>query len=303
MLIKYSPLSRIQAQAEVEALNSITLQLRRGEIPEISCSYDRVIHVGHSFGSVQSYWLSALYPNNTDGLILTGFSVGTPFLSYVAAGWNLHSARLNQPLRLGNASNEVVRELASQNGLGDDVIQGLQRILSAAGIDLSSQDVWNEVATTEVLDLISGYNQSVQSYDYPSGYMASSDLTSLQYAFLQPGNYDVGLALQGEKTKQPVTTGELLTIGCSPSSSSFAGPVLVITGEQDVPFCGGNCYGQVMGTNYSNIPEGVAVAFPSASAFASYIQPDTGHGLNFHYNATAGYQVVQDFLASNGLGV
>jgi pimeloyl-ACP methyl ester carboxylesterase len=287
----------------VEALNSITLQVRRGEIPEISCSYDKVIHVGHSFGSVQSYWLSALYPDNTDGLILTGFSLASQFLSYVVAGWNLHSARLNQPLRLGNASNELVRELASQNGMGGNVVQGLQRILSAAGIDLSSQEVWNGVATTEILDLINGYNKTVQSYDYPSGYLASSDLTALQYAFLQPGNYDVGLALQGEKTKQPVTTGEILTIGNAPSSSSFKGPVLVLTGEQDVPFCGGNCYGQVTGTNFSNIPEDVAMAFPSASAFTSYIQPNTGHGLNFHYNATAGYQVVQDFLASNGLGV
>jgi pimeloyl-ACP methyl ester carboxylesterase len=277
--------------------------VRRGEIPEISCSYDKVIHVGHSFGSVQSYWLSALYPDNTDGLILTGFSLASQFLSYVVAGWNLHSARLNQPLRLGNASNEVVRELASQNGMGDNVVQGLQRILSAAGIDLSSQEVWNEVATTEILDLINGYNKTVQSYDYPSGYLASSDLTALQYAFLQPGNYDVGLALQGEKTKQPVTTGEILTIGNAPSSSSFKGPVLVLTGEHDVPFCGGNCYGQVTGTNFSNIPEDVVMAFPSASAFTSYIQPNTGHGLNFHYNATAGYQVIQDFLASNGLGV
>jgi pimeloyl-ACP methyl ester carboxylesterase len=277
--------------------------VRRGEIPEISCSYDKVIHVGHSFGSVQSYWLSALYPDNTDGLILTGFSLASQFLSYVVAGWNLHSARLNQPLRLGNASNQVVRELASQNGMGDNVVQGLQRILSAAGIDLSSQEVWNEVATTEILDLINGYNKTVQSYDYPSGYLASSDLTALQYAFLQPGNYDVGLALQGEKTKQPVTTGEILTIGNAPLSSSFKGPVLVLTGEHDVPFCGGNCYGQVTGTNFSNIPEDVVMAFPSASAFTSYIQPNTGHGLNFHYNATAGYQVIQDFLASNGLGV
>jgi pimeloyl-ACP methyl ester carboxylesterase len=284
-------------------LNSVTLQLRRGEIPQISCKYEKVIHVGHSFGSVQSYWLSALYPENTDGVILTGFSVATQFLSYVVAGWNLHSARLNQPLRLGNASNEVVRTLARKNGLGDNVVQGLQRILMAIGIDLTSQDIWNEVATTEVLDLINGYNTTVQSYDYPSGYLASSDLTSLQYAFLQPGNYDVGIALQGEKTKQPVTTGELLTIGSSPLSSPFTGPVLVITGETDVPFCGGNCYGKIAGTNYNNIPEGVAMAFPSASVFKSVIQPNTGHGLNFHYNATAGYHVIQDFLTSNGLGV
>ncbi|KAI4703293.1 hypothetical protein J4E81_002171 [Alternaria sp. BMP 2799] len=295
------PFNEIQAQAEVEALNSVTTQLREGKIPEISCAYEKVIHVGHSFGSVQSYWLSALYPENTDGVILTGFSVAGQFLAYITAGWNLHSARLNQPLRFGNASNDVIEKIASEYDLSDNIVGSLQKILAAAGVDLTSDEVWNELATTEVLDLINGYNKTVTQYDYPSGYMAHSDLTALQYAFLQPGNYDVGLALVAEKTKQPVTTGELLTIGGSPSSSPFTGPVLVITGETDVPFCGGNCYGQLMGSNASNIPEGVAMAYPNASAFESYIQPNTGHGLNFHYNATAGYQVMQDFLASNGL--
>jgi hypothetical protein len=69
-----------------------------------------------------------------------------------------------------------------------------------------------------------------------------------------------------------------------------------------LPLGGGNCFAQLPGSNASSIPEGVAMAFPSASAFEAYIQPGTGHGLNFQYNATAGYKVVQDFLASNGLG-
>lgn len=295
------PFNEIQAQAEVEALNAVTTKLRKGEIEEIGAAYKKVIHVGHSFGSVQSYWLSALYPNNTDGVVLTGYSVASQFLAYVVAGWNLHSARLNQPLRLGNSSNEVVMKLADQYGLSKDIVPGLQKILAAAGIDITSQEVWDIVGSTEVLDLITGYNKTSMPLDYPSGYIVSSDLTTLQYAFLFPGNYDVGLAVQGEQTKQPVTTGELLTIGSAPMISPFTGPVLVITGEHDVPFCGGNCYGQVMGTNTSTIPEGVAMAYPSASAFEAYIQPNTGHGLNFHLNATAGYQVIQDFLASNDL--
>jgi pimeloyl-ACP methyl ester carboxylesterase len=296
------PFNEIQAQAEVEALNAVTTKLRNGDCPEIGTSYDTIIHVGHSFGSVQSYWLSALYPNNTDGVILTGFSVASQFLPYIVAGWNLHSARLNQPLRLGNASNEGVRKLAAQYNLDKDLVSSLQDVLEAAGVDLTSQEVWNEVATTEVLDLITGYNQSIYQYNYPSGYLVSSDLTALQYAFLYPGNYDIGIALAGETTKQPVTAGELLTIGSSPMSSPFSGPVLVITGEHDVPFCGGNCYGKVAGSDAPNIPAGVKAAFPKASKFEAYIQPGTGHGLNFQYNATAGYQVIQEFLKGSGLG-
>ena len=290
-------LHRIQAQAEVEALNEVTLMLRNGKIPEIGRSYKKVIHVGHSFGSVQSFWLSALYPNNTDGVILTGFAAASQFLPYVVAGWNLHSARLNQPLRLGNATGHGIR-----SKLAKGIIESIKVAIKVANVNLTLNDLWNEIATTEVLDLITGYNTTGVSYNYPSGYMASSDLTSLQYAFLYPGNYDVGLALEAEKTKQPLTIGELLTIGSAPSSSSFTGPVLVVTGENDVPFCGGNCYSGIKDTGYSNLPEGAKVAFPSASVFESYIQPNTGHGNNFHYNATAGYWVMQNFLARNGLG-
>lgn len=295
------PFNEIQAQAEVEALNEVTKKLRSGSISEIKTPYSKVIHVGHSFGSVQSYWLSALYPNNTDGVVLTGFSVASQFLAYFAAGNDLHSARLNQPFRLGNSSTEVVYKLATQYGLDMNIVSGLTKVLNGAGIDLTSQEVWDIVATTAVGDVITGYNGTAPPLNYPSGYFANADLNTLQYLFLWPGNFDVGLAVVGEQTKQPVTTGELLTIGSSPMSSPFTGPVLVVTGEHDVPFCGGNCYGQIMGQNLPDIPSGTKMAFPNASKFEAHIQPNTGHGLNLHYNATAGYQVIQNYLASSGL--
>lgn len=295
------PLNEIQAQAEVEALNAVTTKLRKGEIAHINRAYNKVIHVGHSFGSVQSFWLSAIYPNNTDGVILTGYSGAASFLPYIVAGWNLHSARLNQPLRFGNASNAGINKLSAKYSLDKNISIGLQKLLGKAGVDLSSEDLMGIVTSTELLDLITGYNTSVISYDYPCGYMTSSDLIALQYAFLYPGRFDVDFAIQGEQTKQPVTTGELLTIGSAPKSSPFTGPVFVITGEHDVPFCGGNCYGQVPGTNTSTIPQGVAMSYPAASKFDAYIQPSTGHGINFHFNATAAYEVIQTFLSSNGL--
>ena len=89
------PWNEIQAQAEVEALNAVTTKIRNGRIPQIKERYTKVVHVGHSFGSVESYWLSALYPNNTDGLVLTGYSSAASFLITTVAGWNLHQARRN----------------------------------------------------------------------------------------------------------------------------------------------------------------------------------------------------------------
>lgn len=282
-------------------MHEVTKKLRAGSIAEIRTAYHKVIHVGHSFGSVQSYWLSALYPDSTDGVILTGYSVASQFLAYFGAGSNFHSARLNQPFRLGNASNTQVRQLAIQYGVEKEFIAKLQGILASVGVAFGSQEVWDGVATTELGDLITGYNKTATPLDYPSGYFANSDLTALQYLFLWPGNYDVGIAVAGEQTKQPVTAGELLTIGGAPETSPFTGPVLVITGEHDIPFCGGSCFAKLPGSNLPNIPAGVAQAYPAASKFEAYIQPATGHGLNSHYNSTAGYQVIQNFLAGNGL--
>ncbi len=294
------PFNEIQAQAEVEALNAVTTKLRNGKIDGISTAYKKVVHVGHSFGSVQSYWLSALYPENTDAVVLTGYGPTGQFLPDFVAGANFHSARLNQPLRFGNASSSGVRALAGQYQMSADVIPALQSILEEVGVELSSQEVWDEVATTEILDLTNSYNATQTPLDYPSGYFTSADLTATTYLFVYPGTFDVGLAVVGEKTKQPVTVGELLTIGSAPMSSPFTGPVLVMTGEYDVPFCGGNCYAKVPEINATSIPAGTMAAFPKASAFETHIQPETGHGLAFAYNATAGFQVIQDFLAKNG---
>ncbi|KAF2681206.1 hypothetical protein K458DRAFT_372073 [Lentithecium fluviatile CBS 122367] len=295
------PINIVQAQAEIEALNAVTTGLRAGTIPGISSTFEKVVHVGHSFGSVQSYWFSALYPNNTDGLVLTGYSANGSFLPVTVAAWNLHSARLNQPLRFGNSSNVGISTAVGSSDSGDGLIRGVQSLLAGAGIELTDQEVWEEIATTEVGNLITGYNQTgLKPLNYPSGYLVPADLTATQYVFLNPGFFDVGLAVLSEQTKQPVTVGEILTIGNAPKTSSFTGPVLVFTGDKDQPFCGSDCMNT--GTDAESIPAETVTQFPRASVFEAYLQPNTGHGLTTHYNATAGYEVIQSWLAANGLG-
>jgi hypothetical protein len=48
----------------------------------------------------------------------------------------------------------------------------------------------------------------------------------------------------------------------------------------------------------------VSKSFPNvdASNFSSYIQPNTGHGINLHYNVTAAYDIINEFLNGKGLG-
>ncbi|KAH0397891.1 alpha/beta-hydrolase, partial [Aureobasidium melanogenum] len=294
------PLNIVQAPAEVSALYEITSMLRNGTFPQVSQKFGKVVHVGHSFGSLQSYLLTALYPGSSDGVALTGFSMNATWLAQTLADWNLHLARLNQPLRFGDQS--VSRTKTNTARLGQSVISILQSALSAVGIDLSSSDIWQEIATTEVGDIINGWNATVApvAQNLPTGYLTWSDLTSNIFAFLYPGYFDVGAAVYAESTKQPVTLGEVFTLGNgAPASSPLTGPALVLTGRQDTIYCGGDCL--ATGGAAASIPAGVGAAFPNASKFEAYIHPNTGHGINFHYNATGAYNVIQNFFASNGL--
>jgi hypothetical protein len=64
--------------------------------------------------------------------------------------------------------------------------------------------------------------------------------------------------------------------------------------EFDLIFCGGVCSGLVDGPA-NPAPK----VFPAATPLQIYVQPNTGHGMNLHKNATAWYGVVNEFLAAN----
>jgi len=66
--------------------------------------------------------------------------------------------------------------------------------------------------------------------------------------------------------------------------------------DSDLIFCGSDCHGVADGPDSPD-----AKVFPAAKPFEAYIQPNTGHGMNLHHNATGWYGVVQDFLGKNGL--
>lgn len=182
------------------------------------------------------------YPNYSDGIVLTGFSLNSTYSPIFLAGGNYQQARLNYA-----ASPKAFKQ--------------------------------------------SGQN-------YSPGYLTSGDIGNTQFLFFHSPNFDPKILAFAEMNKQPVTVGEFLTIASAPAESSFAGPVMMIAGANDVPFCGGDCL--ATGGSSASIPAAAEKAFPSAKSFDAFIQPDTGHGLNFHYNATAGYKQITDFLDRQG---
>ena len=202
-------------------------------------------------------------------------------MGYFAAGGAFIQANLNQPFRFGDVSASTVEMVLNMYSLTNLV----------AGVALSP------------------------GLDYPSGYLTNTDASSNQYLFFLPGYFDPMLLAYAEETKQPVTTGELLTIGSLPPVNAFAGPVLVIAGcklgldtskeysmltsfpANDLPFCGGNCLA-TGNSSVPSIPATVVKSFPKVPSnnFEAYIQPNTGHGINLHFNATGAYDVINSFL-------
>lgn len=61
--------------------------LRNGGILGIG-GFKKVVHVGHSYGSLETYTLSVRYPNISDAIILTGFSQSDDFIGEFALGGN-----------------------------------------------------------------------------------------------------------------------------------------------------------------------------------------------------------------------
>lgn len=275
------PRNEIQSFLEVQALAALTRQLRNGTTTGLNGNgYSKVVHIGHSFGSAQTYALVNLYPELSDAAILTGFSMNASFVGLFAAGNDFQQANLNQPFRLGNAS------------LGMQV----EEVLNYANASMN-KDVLRKFHLSDLFQ--QPIPTTSKPLNYPSGYVINRDVNALIYLFLFPKFFDLGIAYYGESGKQPVTPGELLTLGSLTMTNNYKGPVLVFTGDHDLPYCGGDCV--ATGTSSPSIPAAVSKNFPNASSFEAYIQPNTGHGLTFHYNATAGYKVMNDWIKSHGV--
>ncbi|KAL5317746.1 hypothetical protein ACEPPN_014844 [Leptodophora sp. 'Broadleaf-Isolate-01'] len=266
------PLNEIQAFREIAATAQLTQMLCNGTFPGVNQTFSKVVHVGHSFGSAQTYSLANLYPELTDGIILTGFSMNASFVPFFAAGANFQLVNRNQPLRYSNITGQQVQTLLSM--YAEPLVDYI------APIDLTT------ITTPQML---------------PNGYLVSSNAEVNKYLFFKPKFYDAGILTLAEATKQPVTLGELLTLGSLVTMNNFNGPVMVITGDYDLPYCGSDCL--ATGGAAASIPAMVKMNFPNVadSNFSAIIQLNTGHGINFHYNVTGAYTVMNDFLGAKGL--
>ncbi|OQN96934.1 hypothetical protein B0A48_16908 [Cryoendolithus antarcticus] len=131
-------------------------------------------------------------------------------------------------------------------------------------------------------------NQPARFGGRSTGSLTWADELANQYNFLAWPYFDPAVLAKAEARKWPFSLGELITYAAVPNNASaYAGSVLLISGDVDRIYCAGDCTGTL---------ESAAKTFVGTKRVETYLQPRTGHGLNLHFNATAGYKVVQDFL-------
>jgi pimeloyl-ACP methyl ester carboxylesterase len=92
------PYKIIQAPVELATLASLTLLARAGNISHVPIP-KKVVHVGHSWGSVLSLGLASVAPQLTDGIVLTGFSGLNQYQLLFVASSSFNLASENAPKR------------------------------------------------------------------------------------------------------------------------------------------------------------------------------------------------------------
>ncbi|KAK0388318.1 hypothetical protein NLU13_4563 [Sarocladium strictum] len=236
----------VQAPLELEILRQLTLMARDGRLHDLVKHAQpenqawkklekpaKVVHVGHSFGSVLTTAFIATYGELTNGAIITGY-VYTTFLG----------------------SSGSVAFAVEYAATGDP------------------------------------------PYDRPSGYVVAkkSGIQNIFFAgdletAFTPEQLDYGVSI-----KQPVPIGEFASaynILLRPGDS-FAAPVQFLLPEFDFYVCRGDCKGIIT-------KDELYKSYPNATDIDLVIQPNTGHALPLHNNATAGFQLSFDFLKKHGL--
>lgn len=129
-----------------------------------------------------------------------------------------------------------------------------------------------------------------------TGYLTASSIEGNQFFFFRYPNFDPAVLDLAQRSRQTLTLGEFFSLEGLEASPSFTGPVDIVNGLNDLPNCFGNCL-----LPYDKVAAAKEKLYPAASNGSdSYLAPDTGHGLNFHYTASEAYEHIHNFLRKNG---
>jgi pimeloyl-ACP methyl ester carboxylesterase len=87
------------------------------------------------------------------------------------------------------------------------------------------------------------------------------------------------------------TSGGFLT----EKATGYLGPLAIMMGQDDQPFCHGDC-----GMGDQSLIALSRPFFPNTGDFEGFLMPDTGHALQYHFTAREGFTKVHLWLEKNG---
>lgn len=129
--------------------------------------------------------------------------------------------------------------------------------------------------------------------------MTFNSIQGVQFsAFRAPGSgFDPALLNVLWETSGIITIGEFIaTTSLFAVTANFTGPIDVVSGENDLPTCDGNCY-----LPYNLPPALKGERIPTAANFlVGTSPPKTGNFLNYHYSAAGTYGQIQSFIKWDG---
>jgi pimeloyl-ACP methyl ester carboxylesterase len=96
----------VQAPLETAILHQLVGQLRSGGFNRQR--FNKIVGVGHSFGSILTQAVAASHPNDFDALVLTGFGTDGSGVPAFLASQNFEIASQNQPFHFRGLSNAYV---------------------------------------------------------------------------------------------------------------------------------------------------------------------------------------------------
>jgi pimeloyl-ACP methyl ester carboxylesterase len=93
------PYSEMQVPTQVAILAEISKLIQTGKLHRRISKPNKLVHVGHSFGSLITNGLVAASPSLSDGVVLTGFSHNTSWTPLFELCLGFELARTNNPGR------------------------------------------------------------------------------------------------------------------------------------------------------------------------------------------------------------
>jgi pimeloyl-ACP methyl ester carboxylesterase len=144
--------------------------------------------------------------------------------------------------------------------------------------------------------VIANYNNPLRFATLPNGYIVPQSKAGNQFGFFRYPNFDPQVLEAADKAKQPLSIGEFFTnaMVLAPAPD-FSGPIDVVDGENDLPFCQGNC---LNGGNRAAEVKG-ALYPAGARGSDSFILKGAGHALNLHFGAETAYAHIANFINKN----